>query len=114
AARLLIAFSSVKDRRAPPYPTVYFYEHDGVADGKVVGSIDPETKGGNNVRGDAHPSLSHDGRLCTFSAQMGITDGGRIEIWDRKEKKLLAFPTINDAPKVHRMHPSFAGAGKLV
>src|SRR5947209_16350710 len=90
--KLLIAFASVRERRAPPYPKVYFYEHDGVANGKLVGSIEPLDQGANQVRSDMHPSLSGDGRYCAFAAQLGIQDGGRIEIWDRKEKKLLPFP----------------------
>src|SRR5262249_19166063 len=86
--KLLLAFCTVRDRRAPPYPVVHFYEHDGVANGKLVGSIDTATTGKDNVRGDFHPSLSRDGRFCAFSGQMGIVNGGRIEVWDRKEKKL--------------------------
>jgi Tol biopolymer transport system component len=58
--------------------------------------------------------LSADGRYCAFSAQFGVTDGARIEIWDRKEKKLLEMPIVNDAPKVHRMQPSLSGDGARV
>src|SRR5262245_27080571 len=76
--QLLIAFSSVRERRAPPYPKVYFYEHDGVASGKLLGSIDSITKGTNFTRADMHPSLSRDGRFCAFCSQYGIQDGGRI------------------------------------
>src|SRR5262245_56000703 len=39
AVRLLIAFATVRERRAPPYPMVYFYEHDGVASGKLAGMV---------------------------------------------------------------------------
>ena len=46
---LLIAFASFRDR--PKQPTIYFYEHDGVGDGKIVGSIDT-----TNLRSDSHPS----------------------------------------------------------
>jgi tricorn protease-like protein len=111
--KLLIAFASVRERRAPPYPKIYFYEHDGVAGGKLVGSIDAIDKGANNVRSDMHPSLGGDGRFCAFSGQIGTTAGGRIEIWDRKEKKLLPS-TLNDSADVHRMTPSLSGDGKLV
>src|SRR5436190_17453775 len=54
-AKLLIAFASYRER--PLHPKVYFYEHDGVDSGKLVGSIDAV-----NQRSDYHPSLSHDGR----------------------------------------------------
>jgi hypothetical protein len=46
--RLLIAFSSYRDR--PKHAQVYFYEHDGVAKGKIVGSIDTIAN-----RQDYHP-----------------------------------------------------------
>jgi len=111
--KLLIAFASVRERRAPPYPRILFYEHDGVANGKLTGSIESITKGDQNTRSDMHPSLSRDGRYCAFSAQMGPTHGARIEIWDRTEKKLLPL-TLNDAADVHRMTPSLTGDGKQV
>ena len=110
--KLLVAFSSVKERRAPPYPKVYFYEHDGVANGRIVGSIDSIGTETNKSRADMHPSLSRDGRFCTFSAQIGVTDGARIEVWDRTEKKLLALPDINISTNVHQMSPSFSSDGK--
>src|SRR5262245_61885240 len=78
-SKLLVAFSSVRERRAPPYPKVYFYEHDGAATGKLLGSIDSITKGTNFTRADMHPSLSQGGRFCAFCSQYGIQDGGRIE-----------------------------------
>ncbi len=112
--KLLLAFSSVRERRAPPYPVVYFYEHDGVSNGQLVGSIESIAKGINFTRADMHPSLSRDGRFCAFSAQYGVTDGGRIEVYDRREKKLLPFPAINDFPNVHQMSPTLSGDGSLV
>ena len=112
--KLLIAFCSVKERRAPPYPKVYYYEHDGVANGKIVGAIDTIGTETNKSRADMHPSLSSDGRYCTFSAQIGVTDGARIEVWDRVEKKLLTLPEINVSTNVHQMSPSFSGDGKRI
>lgn len=112
--KLLIAFASVRERRDPPYPKIYFYEHDGVKDGKIVGHIDSPGMGVNKTRADMHPTLSRDGRYCAFSAQFGVTDGARIDIYDRQEKKLLALPEIHGLPKVHEMAPSFSADGKLV
>jgi WD40-like Beta Propeller Repeat len=112
--KLLLAFASTRERRDPPYPKIYFYEHDGVANGKMLGSIDSITKGTNFTRADMHPCLSQDGRYCTFSAQFGIQDGGRIEIWDRKEKKLLELPGIQESPLIHEMGPSLTSDGKMV
>jgi hypothetical protein len=111
--KLLIAFASVRERRAPPYPKICFYEHDGVANGKLLGSIESPDKGANNVRADMVPSLSQDGRFCAFSGQMGTTAGGRIEVWDRKENKLVPS-SLNEGGDAHRTNPSLSGDGKLV
>ena len=35
--KLLIAFASYRDR--PNHSNVYFYEHDGIASGKIVGTV---------------------------------------------------------------------------
>ncbi len=114
APRLLIAFASVRERRAPPYPKVYFYEHDGVSGGKIVGSIDSITMGVNHTRSDMHPALSRDGRFCAFSAQIGVTDGGRIAVWDRQEKKLLKLSAVVESTDAHRVSPTLTGDGKSV
>jgi tricorn protease-like protein len=114
SAKLLLAFASVRNRRAPPYPEVFFYEHDGVGAGKLLGSISSITKGVNFTRSDMHPSLSHDGRFCAFSGQFGVTAGARIEIWDRQEKKLLDLPPVNASADIHRMTPALSGDGKRV
>jgi Tol biopolymer transport system component len=112
--KLLIAFASVRERRAPPYPRIFFYEHDGVANGKLLGAIDSVYKGVNQSRSDMRPSLSGDGRFCAFSSQMGVTDGARIEIWDRQEKKFLSLPMINASTQIHRVTPSLSADGRLV
>src|SRR5262245_43501354 len=83
--KILIAFASTRERRDPPYPKIYFYEHDGIASGKLLGSVESVTGGTNKTRADMHPSLSLDGRYCAFSAQFGVLDGAKIEMWDRKE-----------------------------
>jgi Tol biopolymer transport system component len=110
---LLLAFASVRERRKPPYPVIYFYELDAKG-GRLAGSIDSVAGGVNATRADMHPSLSRDGRFCAFAAQFGVTDGGRIEIWDRSEKRMLPLAEINDFPNVHQMTPSFASAPSLV
>src|SRR5438046_2075608 len=35
--RLLIAFGSYRDR--PKHPNIFFYEHDGIGNGKIVGKV---------------------------------------------------------------------------
>src|SRR5882762_7931492 len=64
STRLLIAFASTRERWDPPYPKIYFYEHDGIQSGKLLESIDTISKGINNSRSDMHPALSRDGRYC--------------------------------------------------
>jgi hypothetical protein len=113
-SRLLLAFASTRGRAAPPYPAIFFYEHDGVGSGRLLEGVPPLGAGINNTRADMHPALSGDGRMCAFSAQLGIKDGARVEFWDRKEKRLVAQPTLNDAAALHRMHPSLSADGKLL
>jgi Tol biopolymer transport system component len=113
-AKLLIAFASTRERWDPPYPKIYFYEHDGVGKGKIVGSVDTVSGGVNKSRADMHPSFSMDGRLCAFASQFGITDGGRVEIWDRHEKKLLELPNVQENIKIHQMGATMTGDGKQV
>src|SRR5205809_3957772 len=93
--KLLIAFASTRERWDPPYPKIYFYEHDGVQNGKLLESIDTISKGVNNSRADMHPAMSRDGRFCAFASQIGIANGGQTEIWDRREKKLLPLPGVH-------------------
>jgi len=47
------------------------------------------------VRGAARVSINcfSSGRFS--NPELGVTDGGRIEIWDRKENKFLAMPAVN-------------------
>lgn len=112
--KLLIAFASLRNRRAPPYPQVFFYEHDGVGKGKLLGTIDTITRGTNFTRSDSHPSLSGNGRYCAFAAQFGVTDGGGIEVWDRVDKKLLTLPSINPSKNVHQIGASLSSDGKRI
>jgi Tol biopolymer transport system component len=101
--RLLIAFSSYKDR--PKHPQISFYEHDGVSEGKIIGSIDTVTN-----RSDYHPTLSVDGRYCAFASELE-NQTSKIFFWDREEKKLVDLPQINASPNA-LLHPSLSGDGK--
>jgi Tol biopolymer transport system component len=114
SVKLLIAFASTRERWDPPYPKIYFYEHDGVANGKLLESIDTISKGVNSSRADMHPALSGDGRYCVFASQFGVANGGQTEIWDRKEKKLLELPGVHGLLKTHQMAPTVAADGKLL
>ena len=103
--KLLIAFSSFRERKL--HPKVYFYEHDGVSQGKIVGSIDAV-----NQRSDYRPWLSHDGRFCAFASELE-NQTSRISLWDRKDKKLIELPKINDSPNA-QLSPALSGDGKLL
>jgi len=112
--KLLLALASTRERRDPPYPKIYFYEHDGIGSGKLLGAVDTISGGVNKSRADMHPSLSRDGRFCAFCSQFGVADGGRVEVWDRKEGKLVSLPDIQENPKIHQMGASLSGDGKLI
>jgi Tol biopolymer transport system component len=103
--KLLIAFASFKHR--PKQPTIHFYEHDGVGEGKIVGSIDTI-----NLRSDSHPALSRDGRWCVFASELE-NQKSRIFLWDRSEKKLVTPPLINDSPNA-QIHPTISGDGQVI
>lgn len=103
--KILIAFSSYRER--PKHPQIYFYEHDGVANGKVVGSVDTV-----NQRSDYHPSLSADGRYCVFASEKE-NETSRIFLWDAAEKKLVTLPKLNDSPNA-QLHPTLSGDGRLL
>jgi len=103
--RLLIAFSSFRDR--PKHPEIVLYEHDGVSQGKIRGKIDSA-----NLRSDYHPSLTQDGKLCVFASETE-NQTSKIFFWDLADKKLLTLPAINDSPNA-LLHPSISGNGALV
>src|SRR5947209_7686236 len=86
--KLLLAFASYRER--PKHPKIYFYEHDGVATGKVVGSIDSV-----DLRSDYRPALSHDGRFCAFASELE-NQTGKVLLWDARERRLLDLPGLND------------------
>jgi Tol biopolymer transport system component len=104
-ARLLIAFTSFRDR--PKHPQISLYEHDGVGQGKIIGTIDTA-----NLRSDYRPSLTLDGKLCVFASETE-NQTSKIFFWDLGEKKLLTFPAINDSPNA-LLHPSITGQGTHV
>lgn len=104
--KLLIAFSSYRER--PKHPNIFFYEHDGVASGKIVGSV------GTSRSADAsgQPALSHDGRFCAFTFEIE-NKTSRIYFWDRKEQKLIDLPEVNASPNA-LLAPSLSADGNLL
>src|SRR5262245_25370275 len=105
--RLLIAFASYRDR--PKHPNIFFYEHDGIAHGKIVGSI---TTPRNMDTAEARPSLSQDGRFCAFTFELE-NNTGRIHYWDRVDSKLVDLPAIHVSPSP-LMGPSLASDSNLL
>ena len=101
--KLLIAFSSYRER--PRHPQIYFYEHDGVGHGKIIGSI-PTV----NNRSDHHPALSLDGRYCAFASELE-NQTSRILLWDLQEKRLVDLPAVNESPNA-QLHPTLSGDGR--
>lgn len=107
ALKLLIAFASYRER--PKHPNIFFYEHDGAANGKIVGSVATPR---SVASADSHPCLSHDGRSCAFTFELE-NNTGRIHFWDLKEQKLIDLPAVNTSPNA-QMNPSLSGDGKLL
>jgi Tol biopolymer transport system component len=107
APRLLIAFGSYRDR--PKHPNIFFYEHDGIGNGKIVGKVGTQR---NIASAEGHPSLSHDGRFCAFTFELE-NNTGRIYFWDRKEAKLVEHPAMNNSPNA-QMGPSVSSDGNLI
>lgn len=109
AGKLLIAFSSYRDR--PKHPNIYVYEHDGVGTGKVLG---PVAGAINRSAADAyaHPVLSGDGRYCAYTYEKE-NETGKVLYWDLKEQKPVELPTINDTTNA-QMHPSLTADARLL
>jgi Tol biopolymer transport system component len=107
APKLLIAFGSYRDR--PKHPNIFFYEHDGVGEGKITGRVGTPR---NVASAEGHPSLSADGRYCAFTFELE-NNTGRIYFWDRKEQKLIEHADMNSSPNA-QMGPSLSADGNLI
>jgi Tol biopolymer transport system component len=107
ASKLLIAFASYRDR--PKHPNIFFYEHDGIGQGKIVGKVGTPR---NVASAEGHPSLSHDGRFCAFTFELE-NNTGQVYFWDRQEQKLVEHPTLNNSPNA-QMGPSLSSDGSLI
>jgi len=103
--RLLIAFSSYRDR--PKHAQVYFYEHDGISTGKIVGNIPTITN-----RQDYHPMLSSNGKFCVFASELE-NESSKIFVYDMVEKKLVTPPKLN-ASQGAQLHPTVNSSGTLI
>ena len=106
-AKLLITFASYRDR--PKYPHIFFYEHDGVAAGKITGTV---TSPRSLASAEAHPWLTQDAKFCAFTYELE-NKTSKIHFWDMAEKKLLDLPKINDSPNAV-LSPSMTADGNLI
>jgi hypothetical protein len=77
--RLLIALSSFRDR--PLHPRLYFYEHDGAANGKAAGALEPV-----NLRVETHPSLALGGRRVACASELENSPS-EIRLFDVETKR---------------------------
>jgi Tol biopolymer transport system component len=96
-AKLLIAFASYKGPGLAP--RVFFYEHDGIGNGRIVGSIDDAT-----LKRHWRPSVSADGNMCAFVGARPNEDG-RVFLWDRAAKRLVEPPGVADRPNAFPFGP---------
>ena len=103
--RLLIAFCSHRDR--PAFVNIYFYEHDGIGQGRIIGSI-PTTE----ETADYHPSLTPRGLVCAHASKRVGGHAGQINLWDVKAKKALARPAFNEGFGA-RVEPAISGTDLL-
>jgi Tol biopolymer transport system component len=105
-AKLLLAFASYRDR--PAFTTLYFYEHDGVSQGRLLDPIPTAFE-----RADYHPSLTADGAVCAYAAKQVGGFPGYIQRWDVRGRKPLEQPAFNEGFAA-RMEPSLSGDGRLL
>ncbi len=103
--RLLIAFSSYRDR--PKHAQVFFYEHDGISQGKIVGNIPTIAN-----RQDYHPMVSKNAKVCVFASELE-NETSKIFVYDMIEKKLVTPPKLNTSQGA-QLHPTINADGTLI
>ena len=103
---MLIAFSSYRDR--PKHPQVYFYEHDGVAKGKIVGSIDTVTN-----RAGLPPDRCPGTARSASSLRELENQTSKIFVYDMTQKKLVTPAKLNESTDA-QLHPTINADGKLI
>lgn len=102
--KLLLAFSSYREDLG--YPRIYFYQHDGVSSGSLVGGVPPGT-----TRSDHRPALSRNGRFCATTQEV-VGKVSQIAMWDREERKALELPNLGAG--VADLGPSLSADGLLL
>jgi Tol biopolymer transport system component len=103
--RLRIVFSSF--RRSPQQPKIYTYEHDGVSQGKITGTIETADK-----HSETHASLTTGGLRAAMAHEVE-NDVSLIFVWDFAAKKFLDLPGLNTSPHA-QLCPSISGDGRWI
>jgi len=105
-ARLILAFASHRER--PAFANIYFYRHDGVESGKIVGTVPALAE-----RADSHPSLAAGGTICAYASKQvgGFTP--LVNLWHVGESRSLSGPAFNSDAGA-RIEPSLSGDGRLL
>jgi Tol biopolymer transport system component len=85
---LVIAFSSLRDR--PAFASLHFYRHDGVASGEMLPGLPQQPE-----RGETHPSLTVDGRICLSTSKQVGGFGPQLQLFDRDRRELLPSLSFN-------------------
>ena len=101
-AGLLLAFASY--RVHPGFPRLYYYRHDGLAQGKVTQGPPTPTD-----RSDFDPHLTPDGRLLAFNYEV-TGKVARAMLWDVAGARALPLP--EPPPAAIDMGPSVSADGK--
>ncbi len=103
---LVIAFSSHRDR--PAFASLYFYRHDGIADGSIVAAVPPAFE-----RGDTHSSLTADGALCLYTSKQVGGFSPLLRLFDVARREVLDGPDFN-RNFAARTEASFSARGEVI
>ena len=104
--RLVIAFSSLRDR--PAFANLYFYRHDGIGRGELNEAVPAQFE-----RADTHPSLASDSARCAYASKQvgGFTP--LVNLWNRSENRPLPAPAFN-SQEGSRIEPALSGDGRFL
>ena len=104
--RLVIAFSSLRDR--PAFASLYLYEHDGVGNGRVRVALPTATD-----RSYTNGSLTADGGLCLYTEKQVGGFAPRLKLFDVRQESHCEAPTL-PGEFASLTHASLSGNGDLL
>jgi Tol biopolymer transport system component len=97
-----IAFASYREHVGHPH--LYYYHHDGIATGAMIGDMPRPTD-----RSDFDPFLTADGRLCAFNCEE-VGKASRLGLWNVDERRVVE--TELPRSEAVDMSPCLANDGK--